>query len=199
MTNYIRRIVPGGTYYFSVCLADPDSSLLVDDVDLLRHAVRLCQQQRPFVINSAVVLPAQIQMIWTMPAHDADFSARWRQIKATFSRHVPMPASRCDSLRRRGEKGIWQRRFWEHLIRDHADFSLHEHLIATAPLRAGLLRDGSDWPLCSVYTRRMRFNASLPLSSTTVSRTTDRAPSTQDQATAGNAMQTARNYATGRC
>ena len=89
MTNYRRLFVPGGTYFFTVALADPSSTLLVEQVDLLRHAVRLCQKQRPFEINAAVILPSQLHMIWTLPSGDADFSARWRSIKSTFSRHVP--------------------------------------------------------------------------------------------------------------
>ena len=109
-------------------------------------------------INSAVILPAQIQMIWTLPAGDANYSARWRMIKSTFSRHVPEPAERSQSMISRGEKGIWQGRFWAHLIKDQDDYALHDHLIATAPLRAGLTRDGSEWPLCSAYRRRMRSN-----------------------------------------
>lgn len=160
MTNYRRLFVSGGTYYFNACLLDQTSTLLVDQVELLRHAVSLCQKQRPFTINAAVVLPAQVQMIWTLPDGDADFSARWRMIKSTFSRHVPMPETRSPSMVKRGEKGIWQRRFWEHLIKDQDDYALHDHLIATAPLRAGLVRDGTNWPLCSAYKRRMRFNAS---------------------------------------
>jgi putative transposase len=192
MTNYRRLRVPGGTYYFSACLADSDSSLLADEVELLRHAVRLCQKQRPFVINAAVVLPAQVQMIWTLPDDDVDYLARWRQIKSTFSRHVPLPVTLHASLRKRGEKGIWQCRFWEHHIRDAEDYALYDHLIATAPLRAGLLRDGGDWPLCSAYKRRMRFNASLV-------KTTDRAPSTPNPKAAENAIQTVLNYASERC
>lgn len=160
MTNYRRLFVPGGTYFFTVSLADADSSLLVDRVDLLRHAVALCQKQRPFTINAAVILPAQMHMIWTLPPEDADFSARWQVIKATFSRHVPPAPARSKSMIARAEKGIWQRRFWEHLIRDQDDYDLHDHLIATAPLRHGLVRDTKDWPLCSASKRRMRVNAS---------------------------------------
>ena len=184
MTNYRRLRVPGSTYYFSACLADPDSILLADEVVLPRHAVSLCQKQRPFVINAAVVLPAQVEMIWTLPDDDADYSARWRQIKSTFSRHVPLPVGRRENLRKRGKKWIWQRRFWEHLIKEADDYALHDHLIATAPLRAGLLWNGGDWPLCSAYKRRMRFNASLV-------NTTDQAPSNPNSITAGNATQTA--------
>ena len=124
MTNYRRLRVPGSTYYFSACLADPDSTLLADEVALLRHAVSLCLKQRSFVINTAVVLPAQVEMIWTLPDDNADYSARWRQIKSTFSRHVPLPMERRKSLRKRGEKEIWQRRFWEHHIKDADDYAL---------------------------------------------------------------------------
>ena len=85
-------------------------------------------------------------------------------IKSTFSRHLPVASVRGASMIRRGEKSIWQRRFQEHLIRDQDDYALHDHLIATAPLRAGLTRDGSDWPLCSAYKRRMRFAASRSMS-----------------------------------
>lgn len=162
MTIYRRRFVPAGTYFFTAHLADPASTLLVDRVDLLRVAVSLCQKQMPFEINSAVVLPASLHMIWTLPEGDADFPSRWRHIKSTFSRHAPPAQDRCASMIKRGEKGIWQRRFWEHLIRDQDDYDLHDHLIATAPLRMGLVRDPKDWPLCSAYKRRMRFNASPP-------------------------------------
>jgi putative transposase len=94
MAQYIRNQNPGNTYFFTVCLADLHSDLLVTQVQLLRDAVKLCQKQRPFTINAAVILPATAHMIWTLPAQDADYSARWRQIKSTFSRHVLMPDRR---------------------------------------------------------------------------------------------------------
>lgn len=161
---YRRRFVPASTYFFTVHLADPKSTLLVDRVSLLRVAVGLCQKQMPFDISAAVILPAHLHMIWTLPDGDTDFSARWRHIKSTFSRHVPAAQNRCASMIKRGEKGIWQRRFHEHHIRDRDDYDLHDHLIATAPLRAGLTRDGSDWPLCSAYKRRNQVNASRSMS-----------------------------------
>ena len=160
MTAYRRRFVPAGTYFCTVNLADPKSSLLVERVSLLRVAVGLCQKQMPFEINSAVILPAHLHMIWTIPEGDADFSSRWRHIESSFSRHVPPAQNRCERMVKRGEKGIWQRRFWEHHIRDQDDYDLHDRLIATAPLKLGLVRDPKEWPLCSAHKRRMRFNAS---------------------------------------
>lgn len=151
MSNYRRLRVPGGTYFFTVRLQDHRSDLLITHIDLLRDATRVCRKRWPFVIDAAVVLPDKLHMIWTLPDGDDDFSKRWRMIKSGFSRHVPAPAHIPETCRKRGEKGIWQRRFWEHLIRDADDLALHMHLIRSAPLHAGLVKRPSDWPYCSLH------------------------------------------------
>lgn len=151
MAKYTRFEVPGGTYFFTVRLEDRRSDLLVREVALLRAVVRSCQVRDPFAIDSAVILPDRLHMIWTLPPGDAAYSARWRQIKSTFSRHVPPPVHVCPSKVRRGEKGIWQRRFWEHLIRDREDLARHRSLILTAPVAAGLAACPQDWPYSSVH------------------------------------------------
>lgn len=178
MANYIRRYVPGGTYFFTVRLQDPHADLLITQIDLLRSATRLCMKRWPFDIAGAVVLPNKLHMIWTLPPGDADFSKRWRLIKSTFSRHAPEPDHVTPSQRRRGEKGIWQRRFWEHLIRDRADFDLHMHLIASAPVHAGLVVRAGDWPYSSLQRRKMGLDPSPP-------RTIAQVPSDPDQKAAG--------------
>lgn len=164
MSNYRRLRVPGGTYFFTVRLQDQRSDLLVSEFDLLRDATRVCQKRWPFSIDAAVVLPNKLHMIWTLPDADADFSKRWRMIKTGFSRHVPAPDHIPESHRKRGEKGIWQRRFWEHLIRDADDMALHMHLIRSAPIHAGLVKRPGDWPYCSLHhrTRRARTIAPVP-------------------------------------
>ncbi len=162
MGNYRRKFVPGGTYFFTARLRDRRSDLLVERIDLLRHCVRLTQARHPFQINSAVILPSKIHMIWTLPPDDLDFSARWRMIKSTFSRHVDRPTlGVTNPMRRRRDKGIWQPRFWEHLIRDQHDYDLHDHLIATAPLREGLIDAGSHWPYCSRFKRQQTRTATV--------------------------------------
>lgn len=153
MSQYRRRFVPGGTYFFSAHLRDRETTLLVDRIDLLRAATRICMKRWPFEIDAAVILPASLHMIWTLPPDDADYSKRWRLIKSTFSRHCPAPVS--DVKLRPGEKGIWQRRFWEHVIRDQRDFDLHDHLIITAPVTERLVRKPSDWPYASLHRRRV--------------------------------------------
>jgi putative transposase len=144
-------MVPGGTYFFTVRLQDCQSRLLVDRVDLLRTAIRLCVKRWPMVIETAVILPDHLHMIWTLPDGDSDFSARWRLIKSTFSRHVEPPTYLRASLAARGDKGIWQRRFWEHLIRDEADLAAHRAFAISAPVRAGLVARPQDWALSSVH------------------------------------------------
>jgi len=150
MSAYQRLVVPGGTYFFTVRLQDRASRLLVERVDLLRAACRLCIARWPMQIDTAVILPDHLHMIWTLPAGDGDFSARWRLIKSTFSRHVAGPEHVSSSMAARGEKGVWQRRFWEHLIRDEADLAAHRTFALNAPVRAGLVARAQDWPLSSL-------------------------------------------------
>jgi putative transposase len=151
MSNYRRLLVPGGTYFFTVRLQDQSSDLLVSRIDLLRDATRLCRKRWPFAIDAAVILPNTLHMIWTLPPGDAVYSKRWRLIKSSFSRHAPPPVHIPLGHQRRGEKGIWQRRFWEHLIRDEDDLERHMHLIRSAPIHAGLVRKPSDWPYSSLH------------------------------------------------
>ncbi len=160
--------VPGGTYFFTLRLADPSSSLLVDHVDLLRQSVRVARQNHPFDIRAAVVLPAKLHMIWTLPNDDANYGIRWRVIKTTFSRHVAPPDRdrQTVAMVRKREKGIWQRRYWEHLIRDQADYDLHEHLIIHAPVQEGLVAQPMDWAFSSLHSRghgQTRLTAPPPI------------------------------------
>ncbi len=161
MTAYRRLYIPGGTFFFTVRLADRRSDLLVARITLLRDCFAAAQARWPFSIDAAVVLPDHLHMIWTLPPGDSDFSARWRLIKAAFSRHVDGPAHLPPSLARRGEKGIWQRRFWEHAIRDDADYDAHHRLILQAPVQAGLVARVQDWPYASVH-RDLRRGMTLP-------------------------------------
>lgn len=151
MSDYRRLYVPGGTWFFTHRLADRRSTALTDHIALLRDAVRLAQVQAPFVIEAAVILPDHLHMIWTLPEGDADFSSRWRRIKSAFSAHLPAPAYRTARQIAKGEKGIWQRRFWEHLIRDKGDFDRHVRMIHEAPVLAGLAARPAGWAYSSVH------------------------------------------------
>ncbi|WP_207209194.1 transposase [Loktanella sp. IMCC34160] len=161
MSCYCRLFVPGGTWFFTVRLADRQSDLLLREVGLLRDCVATAKARWPFDIDAAVILPDHLHMIWTLPEGDADFPKRWRLIKSTFSRHQPPPGLPRDSQLRKGEKGIWQRRFWEHLIRDASDLEAHRRLIHEARVRAGLVPRPDAWPYSSVH-RDSRFGGAQP-------------------------------------
>jgi putative transposase len=121
MSRYRRTWVPGGTYFFTVNLLERDRRLLVDHIDLLRMAFRKAHVARPFVVVAAVVLPDHLHCLWRLPPGDADNATRWRHIKSTFSRAVAPGERRSRRRVAKGERGIWQRRYWEHSIRDERD------------------------------------------------------------------------------
>jgi putative transposase len=123
MTNYRRSFVRGGSYFFTVNLQNRRSRLLIDCIDSLRDAFRYVNERHPFAIEAIVVLPEHLHAIWTLPQGDADFSVRWRLIKSTFSRCFSADEDLATSRSRKAERGIWQRRYWEHTVRDEADFA----------------------------------------------------------------------------
>lgn len=151
MASYIRSRRPGGTYFFTARTARRGSDLLLREVDLLRRVVRQTRDRFPFEIDEIVVLGDVIHTLWILPDGDSDYSKRWRMLKTLFSRACPAPDV-AESMRLRpGEKGIWQRRFWEHAIRDAADLEAHRQMIFAAPVQAGLVRRPVDWPHCSIH------------------------------------------------
>ncbi|MBS0561242.1 MAG: transposase [Proteobacteria bacterium] len=150
MPDYRRNRIPGGTYFFTVNLLDRTSGLLVARIDALRDAVRGVRARRPFHIDAWVTLPDHIHAIWTLPEADDDYPGRWRAIRNAFSKSVPHIES-CSAVRlRRGERGIWQRRFWEHTIRDERDYAAHMDYVHFHPVRHGLVQHPLDWPYSSL-------------------------------------------------
>jgi putative transposase len=151
MPNYRRNRVPGGTYFFTVNLRDRRGDLLVAEIAALRAAVRQTRRRRPFYIDGWVVLPDHTHCLWTLPPGDTDYSGRWRAIKGAFARSLPMTEARSSVQRRRGERGVWQRRFWEHTIRDDDDYAAHMDYIHFNPVRHGLVAEVSAWPFSSFH------------------------------------------------
>jgi len=149
MSHYIRPRVPGASVFFTVALADRNGRLLVDRVDLLREAARRTMAERPFRIDAWVVLRDHLHAVWTLPEGDADFSVRWRLIKARFSRELPASRLRT-SHEARQERGVRQRRFWEHHIRDEADLSAHIRYCWWNPVKHGLVERPEGWAYSSV-------------------------------------------------
>ncbi|MDF0516040.1 transposase [Bradyrhizobium yuanmingense] len=151
MTSYRRNFIPGGSFFFTVNLADRRQSLLTANIDLLRTAFREIRERHPFTIDAIVVLPEHLHTVWTMPDGDADFAMRWRQIKSAFSRNLateePISASRSG----KAERGIWQRRYWEHTIRDEEDYARHIDYVHINPVKHGLVDRVRDWAPSSFH------------------------------------------------
>jgi putative transposase len=149
MPNTRRNRIAGGCYVFTVNLLDRRSDFLVAEIDALRDAVRETRRAKPFHIDAFVVLPDHLHCMWTLPPGDADFPTRWRTIKALFSRRVAHPRYRRPSLVRKREAGVWQRRYWEHTIRDDADYAAHMNYIHFNPVKHGLAAHPAAWPFSS--------------------------------------------------
>ena len=139
--------------FFTVCLAERGSSLLVDEIVRLRGAVRGTMSERPFEILAWVVLPDHMHCVWRLPEGDAEYSVRWGAIKGRFSRRLDAGNMRASHEARR-EKGIWQRRFWEHHLRSEADVAGAIRYCWINPVKHGLVETPEAWPYSSVHRDR---------------------------------------------
>jgi putative transposase len=150
MVHYRRSLVPGGTFFFTVTIADRRSFILIENIRSLRHAFRMTRKERPFAIVAIVILPDHLHAIMTLPQDDADFSGRWRRIKSLFTRQI-IGRGLTISRDHRGEYAVWQKRFWEHAIRDESDLMQHIDYIHYNPVKHGLVSRVSHWPYSSFH------------------------------------------------
>lgn len=146
MSNYRRVRVPGGTYFFTVNLLDRRRCLLVEHIDLLRDSFRAAKAARPFDLLAIVVLPDHLHCVWRLPDGDVDNANRWAQIKSGFSRALPLHERSSPRRITRRERGIWQRRYWEHLVRDEDDLRRHVNYLHINPVKHGHAARAGDWP-----------------------------------------------------
>ncbi len=156
MVLYRRNRIAGGTYFFTVTLRDRSSDILVQHVDLLRDAFRSVRTERPFTIDAIVLLPEHLHTVWTLPQGDSDYSRHWQAIKSRFTHSVR--ATDVSLIRdNRGEYLLWQRRFWEHTIRDEHDYAHHVDYCHWNPIKHDLVQYLADvppvYPLWSISSR----------------------------------------------
>jgi len=167
MPEYRRWRQDGGKYFFTLVtcgrapiLAEPLARAC------LRSALTDVRRQRPFQVNAFCLLPDHLHCVFTLPEGDADFSGRWLAVKALFTRRYleggGAETPRTDSRQRTGERGVWQRRFWEHLIRDDLDLERHVDYVHFNPVKHGLAASASDWPWSTFhrYVRNGMYDAS---------------------------------------
>ncbi len=149
--QYRRARTAGGTFFFTVNLAERNNTLLIDHVDLLRHSVKDTQTNHPFIIDAMVILPEHLHAIWTLPEHDSDYSTRWRLIKSGFSRALPKTERINPARKKKSERGVWQHRFWEHQIRDESDYKNHMDYCYFNPVKHGYVDKVKDWAFSSFH------------------------------------------------
>jgi putative transposase len=151
MPTYRRNLVAGASYFFTVNLAERRLRLLTDNIELLRAAFRYTRRRHKFTIEAIVVLPDHLHTIWTLPEGDSDFAVRWQLIKANFSRGLPKGERVSASRLRHRERGIWQRRYWEHTLRDDGDVARHIDYIHFNPVKHGHVECVAAWPFSSFH------------------------------------------------
>ena len=156
MPNYRRPQIAGGTYFITQVTYQREPWLCRDvGRKALREAILKVRENHPFSIDAFVLLPDHFHCLWTLPPGDADFSMRLRLIKTHVTKHdgqalrINREVSR--SRQKRGEHNLWQRRFWEHVIRAERDFALHCDYIHTNPVRHGLCETPQSWQFLSIH------------------------------------------------
>jgi putative transposase len=150
MVQYRRSRVAGGSFFFTVNLRNRSDDFLVTHVDALRTIVSDVREQSPFTIDAMVVLPDHWHAVWTLPVNDQAYASRIRLIKARFTKHLLRQGVVIEQDNR-GEYKLWQRRFWEHTIRDDHDFETHVNYIHINPVKHGYVTRPVDWPHSTIH------------------------------------------------
>lgn len=149
MATFRRATVPGGTYFFTLATFRRQPLLTAPEiVTATRDAIRAVRLELPFAVVALVLLPDHLHAIWTLPPDDADYPRRWALIKRHIAREVrsSVKVRLPSSMTKRHEAGVWQRRYWEHLIRDDLDLQRHVDYIHFNPVKHGHVKHVADWP-----------------------------------------------------
>jgi len=149
--RYRRAISARGTFFFTVNLENRSSRLLIEKIEVLRESVRKVYLARPMDIVAMVILPDHLHTVSTLLFGDSDYPQRWSLIKAGFSRGIDKGEPIKRSRRRKRERGIWQRRYWEHQVRDDGDLERHIDYIHFNPVKHGYVAAPVEWPYSSVH------------------------------------------------
>lgn len=149
--QYRRTDVKGGTYFFTVNLEQRQNTLLVDEIEKLKVSFISMKKRHPFFLDAIVVLPNHLHLLMTLPKGDNNFPTRLRLLKSGFSRQIAKTEYIQETRKKKNERGIWQRRYWEHLIRDDNDYANHVDYIHNNPVKHGYVENAYDWPYSSIH------------------------------------------------
>ncbi|MEQ1513552.1 MAG: transposase [Lysobacteraceae bacterium] len=150
MVLYRRNRVLGGTYFFTLTLADRSARTLVEQIDALRWSLRKTKAKHPFEIVAMVVLPDHLHAVWRLPEGDDRYSTRLQVFKSNFTETLKTRGA-CIPRRGNGEPAVWARRFWEHTIRDDNDLRAHVEYVHYNPVKHGLTDRVSAWPYSTFH------------------------------------------------
>lgn len=156
MPEYRRFPVEGGTFFFTVVTFNRLPILTSEKArEILRFAWKSTQERFPFKTDAICLLPNHLHCIWTLPDGDPNYSVRWKEIKRLFTKgyleQIGPGETRSESRIKRNEAAIWQRRFWEHTIRDDRDFNQHVEYIHYNPVKHGVVKHPVNWPWSSFH------------------------------------------------
>jgi len=156
MSNYRRARIDGATYFFTVVAGKRREILtLPESRKALRNAIEDTRKLLPFTVDAWVLLPEHLHCIWSLPEGDGDFSKRWGMVKAGFSKQMRGVLEQGKQLAasrgKHRETSLWQRRFWEHVIRDETDFRRHVDYVHYNPVKHGLVERVKDWPYSTFH------------------------------------------------
>lgn len=159
MSNYRRSTAPGGSYFFTVVTYRRQALLtLPESRQVLREMIHKTRQKHPFTIDAWVLLPDHLHCLWTLPPGDMDYAKRWSLIKSGFTRRLGhllnKPEWMTPSKIKHRESTLWQRRYWEHQIRDEEDFERHFNYIHWNPVKHGHVTQVADWPYSTFHRYR---------------------------------------------
>jgi putative transposase len=156
MPEYRRSNIPGGSVFLTIVTYEQEKLFLIpENIDNLREACSIIMREKLFTIDAAVILPEHIHFLWTLPPDDRDYSYRVGRMKVLFTRALRgannLPDDVCESRRKHRESDVWQRRFYEHTIRDELDFQKHLDYLHFNPVKHGLAKCVHDWEYSSFH------------------------------------------------
>ncbi len=152
MTSYKRLKINGAVYFFTLVLNDRiGSNLLIAEFNQLKESIKKVKASYPFKLNAMVVSPDHLHMIMSLAKNDTDYSVRIRLIKTYFSKSLNKTEAISTSRKSKEERGIWQRRYWEYVIRNETDFINHLNYIHFNPVKHGCCNRAVDWPYSTFH------------------------------------------------
>ena len=149
--KYRRLTTKGACYFFTLNLQNRQQTLLTDHIDTLRNTINKVKHNHPFKLDALVILPEHLHILITLPRDDNNYAKRIMLIKTSFSRQLPKEENISKSRKSKRKRGIWQRRYWEHQIRNDEDYENHINYIHYNPVKHGYVNNANEWQYSTIH------------------------------------------------